>query len=139
VADKAWKEMERIAADLIGGRRFWSNSGEALDIEGPTYVGQVKLVRRCPLEQLTQLVEMVERQARVKHKNGVVAIKVRRGRGKPSPVLMVVSADTWERMHRAASFFCPEVSPPPPPAASVNSPVLPVDIAVDNLPLRLEA
>lgn len=91
--------MERVAASLIGGRRFWSNSGEQLDIEGPTYVGQVKLVKKCPLEQLTQLVEMVEQQAAIRQKNGVVAIKVRRGRGRPSPVLMVVTAATWERMH----------------------------------------
>jgi hypothetical protein len=102
VADKAWKAFERSVAHLLGGSRFWSNSGGDLDIESPSYIAQAKLVKTCSLEALTQLAELVERQAALKAKAGVVAIKVRRGRGKSSPLLMVVTAATWERLNGPA-------------------------------------
>jgi hypothetical protein len=96
---RSWKGFESAIARLLGGKRFWSNSGEALDCEGPSYVAQCKLVKLCSLETLTCLVETVERQAALRNKAGVVAIKLRRGRGRESPILMVVTAATWERMH----------------------------------------
>jgi len=33
--DAAWKELERHAAAIFGGRRKWANSGERLDFEAP--------------------------------------------------------------------------------------------------------
>jgi hypothetical protein len=36
VANRCWKAFERAVAELFGGRRFWSNSGEAIDVESPT-------------------------------------------------------------------------------------------------------
>lgn len=99
----AWKQAERDAASLFGGRRMWANSGESLDFEGPTTVGQVKLVRRLSLEALTQLAEQAERDGRVKQKAGVVAIKVRRGKGKASPMLVVLTAAMWRYFNRDCS------------------------------------
>jgi hypothetical protein len=97
----AWKQFERDVARLLGGKRFWANSGEAIDCESDGYVAQAKLVKTCSLAALTALAEMVERQAALKNKAGVVAIKLRRGRGRSSPMLLVVTAATWERMNGA--------------------------------------
>lgn len=98
----AWKQFERDVASLFGGRRFWANSGEQIDVEGPTVIAQCKLVQRLSLEQLTQLAEAVERQALPKFKAGVVAVKVRRGCGRASPTLVVMTAAVWREMNGAA-------------------------------------
>lgn len=127
----AWKQFERDVARLLGGHRFWANSGEAIDCESDSYIAQCKLVKTCSLEALTQLAEMVERQAAVKQKAGVVAIKVRRGPGKASPTLMVVTAATWERLHGTApdplSFFAPSPPPTPPVGGAIGTVYNPVD------------
>ena len=99
MSDKPWKQFERDVAALFGGKRFWSNSGESVDVESETVVAQCKLVKSCSLEALTQLVETAEKQGVLKFKSGVVAIKVRRGRGRTSPTLVVMSDVTWRAMH----------------------------------------
>jgi len=95
----AWKQMERDAAALIGGARYWANSGESIDFESPNLVGQAKLVRVLSLEKLTQLAEQAQRDGETKHKAGVVAVKVRRGKGRESPMLMVMTEASWRLMH----------------------------------------
>lgn len=107
--DRCWKEFERTVAELLGGKRYWANSGAAIDVESPLYIAQCKHVRTLSLEQLTQLAEAVEVEAARKFKAGVVAIKVRRGHGRSSPTLIVCTADTWERLHGRAQ---PEDSAP---------------------------
>lgn len=99
MSDKPWKAFEREAAALFGGARFWSNSGESLDIESPNVVGQCKLVKRLSIESLTQLAEQAERDGTVKKKAGVVAVKVRRGAGRASPMLVVMTEASWRLMH----------------------------------------
>ena len=105
---KAWKQFEADAAKLFGGARFWANSGERLDFEGtvlravdcnehekrcdPIQVhGQCKLVKTLSLEALTKLAE----------ESGVdvVCVKVRRGSGKPSPALVVMTFENYRRLH----------------------------------------
>jgi hypothetical protein len=102
MADRAWKSFERAVAGLLGGRRHWSNSGQQIDVESERYIAQCKHVQTCSLEQLTQLAEQVEREAALRSKAGVVAIRCRRGKGKASPTLMVMTAATWERLHGRA-------------------------------------
>jgi hypothetical protein len=99
MTDHAWKAFERTVAALFNGRRFWANSGETLDVEGPTVVAQCKHVARMSLEQLSQLAEVSEKQGLVKQKTGVVAVKVRRGHGRQSPVLIVMTEAMWRYMH----------------------------------------
>ncbi len=99
MADKAWKQFERDVASLLGGTRFWANSGERLDVESSSAIAQCKLVRVMSLEKLSQLAEEVERMAEPKFKAGVVAVKVRRGSGRKSPMLLVVTEATWRRMN----------------------------------------
>jgi hypothetical protein len=103
IIDRPWKQFERDCADLFGGMRFWSNSGEALDIESATVVGQCKLVKRLSLEALTQLAEVAERQGMQKFKAGVVAVKVRRGHGRASPTLVVMTERVWRQMNGPTS------------------------------------
>ena len=107
MADAAWKAFERDVADLLEGRRFWANSGARLDVESDSTIAQCKLVKRLSLEQLTRLAEDVEREAAPKFKAGVVAVKVRRGRGRASPLLLVVTAETWRRMNGSADREAP--------------------------------
>lgn len=102
MSDRAWKAFERDVAALLGGKRFWANSGERLDVESDGAIAQCKLVKKLSLEQLCQLAEEVEREAAPKFKSGIVAVKVRRGRGRPSPILLVVTEATWRRMNGAA-------------------------------------
>lgn len=99
MSDRPWKAFERSVAALFEGRRFWANSGEAVDIEGPTVVAQCKLVKRLSLEELTQLAETAERQAAPKLKAGVVAVKCRRGSGRASPTLIVMTERMWRYMN----------------------------------------
>lgn len=95
--DKPFKAFEREVAALIGGTRYPANSGHALDCEGPGIVAQCKLVSRLSLEDLTQLAEVAAAQGSAKGKLGVVAVKVRRGAGHPSPPLMVMTFEQWTR------------------------------------------
>ena len=99
----AWKQFERDVAALLGGRRFWANSGERLDVVSDSAIAQCKLVRVLSLEKLTQLAEEVEREAAPQFKAGVVAVKLRRGRGRPSPTLLIVTEATWRRMNGSAT------------------------------------
>jgi hypothetical protein len=99
MSDRAWKHFERAVATLFNGRRFWANSGETMDVEGPTVVAQCKHVARMSLEQLSQLAEVSEKQGTLKQKTGVVAIKVRRGHGRHSPILIVMTEAMWRFMN----------------------------------------
>lgn len=120
----AWKQFERDVARLLGGKRFWANSGEAIDVESDSYVAQCKLVQTCSLASLTELAEMVERQAALKNKAGVVAIKLRRGRGRSSPMLLVVTAATWERLNGTAEQKNFALDPSDlPPVAELSPPI----------------
>src|SRR5687767_7922836 len=103
MADRAWKAFERSCAILFQGKRFWANSGEAIDCEGPTVVAQCKLVQKLSLESLTALAELAERQGTQRFKAGVVAVKVRRGRGLKSPTLIVMTETTWRAMNGPSS------------------------------------
>lgn len=93
----AWKQFEADSASLFGGKRFWANSGERIDFEGPYHQGQCKLVKSLSLEALTKLVEEVDELANKSNKSGVVCVKVRRGKGKASPGLVVMSFTQWAR------------------------------------------
>ena len=103
MGDHAWKQFERDVAALLGGRRFWANSGERLDVVSDSAIAQCKLVKQMSLAAITALAEEVEREAAPQFKAGVVGIKLRRGRGRPSPMLLIVTEATWRRMNGAAT------------------------------------
>jgi hypothetical protein len=103
VADKTWKQFERECADYVRGDRYWSNSGKAVDVEGPTHIGQCKLVKRMSLEELTTLVEELDQLGHegTHPKRGVVFVKLKRGKGRQSVTLAVMPADSWATLYNS--------------------------------------
>lgn len=96
--DTSWKQHERAVADLIGGKRLPASSHETVDCEGPRFVAQAKLVQRMSLDELTLCAEKIAEEATTRGKLGVVGVKVRRGAGVKSPVLMVMTDQTFRRL-----------------------------------------
>lgn len=76
--------------------------GHRLDFTSPQFVGQCKEVKNLSLEKLSQLVEEVDALGPQQDppRLGVVCTKVRRGTGKPSPILVVMSSSTWEQVQK---------------------------------------
>lgn len=95
MSDKPWKAFERDCAALIGGKRFWSNSGERLDVESDVFRGQCKLVQRMSLAELTKL---AEEMAQDSEKFGVVFTKLRAGKGRKTPILVTMTAEEFKRL-----------------------------------------
>jgi hypothetical protein len=100
--DKPWKQAERDAAKLIGGRRFWANAGESIDCESDAFVAQVKNVKSLSLKQLTDLCISIEQYGSGIGKNGLVITKLRAGRGNKTPMIVHLTADTF-------SNICPDL------------------------------
>lgn len=105
-----WKRFEDHAARLFGTRRAWANSGARLDfprfeeLHDAPAVGQCKLVKALSLNELTALAEELESTAGPEQL-GVVCVKVRRGRGCPSPALVVMTEGMWERLVQYPSIL----------------------------------
>ena len=101
MSDKPWKAFERDMGKLFGGARYWANSGEAIDCEGPTVVAQCKHVKSLSLNALAELAETVEKQGERKFKAGVVAVRTRPGAGRKATTLVVMTDATWRMLHGA--------------------------------------
>ena len=100
MGDKAWKGFERDSAAVFDGGRFWANAGERIDFAGRLcgrlpVRGQCKLVQALSLEKLTQLAEEMEGQPGTL---GVVCVKVRRGTGRESAPLVVMTFEEFEKL-----------------------------------------
>lgn len=91
-----WKQMERDVGAIVGGKRYWANEGGRVDVHSDKYVVQCKERKALSLEVLTQLVEEIETIGKSQGKQGLVAVKVRRGSGRHSPILIVQSAEQWK-------------------------------------------
>ncbi len=72
-------------------------------MESDGWVVQCKLLQNCSLQALTELVEETHALAQAKGKRGMVCIKVRRGKGKPSPILCVLTSEQWRSVNEEAS------------------------------------
>lgn len=99
MGNKSWKAHERRCASLIDGKRYPANMGGRADIEGPLFVGQCKEVKVLPLSKLTALVEEMDALAERAGKLGITCVKLRRGSGRHSPTLMVISDTTWSKLY----------------------------------------
>lgn len=104
--DRPWKATERKAAALIGGKRHWANSGQAIDCESDSFCAQVKAVTRQSLAELEALALEVERQGVQKSppKIGLVIIKRRAGRGVETPTLVVMTAGAFRELNGAQAL-----------------------------------
>ena len=106
MSDRAWKAAERQAAKLIGGKRHWANSGQAVDGESDAYVIQVKNVSRASLAALEALALEADRQGTQKYppKIGMVLVKRRAGRGTETPWLVLMTAGQFAEMNGAKAL-----------------------------------
>ena len=91
-----WKQMERNVGLITNTKRYPANQGGLIDTEGPEYITQCKERKVLSLEQMTKLVEEIEAVAKMKGKKGLLAVKVRRGSGHQSPILIIQSATQWK-------------------------------------------
>jgi len=110
MSDKPWKQFERDMGRLLGGTRFWANSGESVDCEGPVFLAQCKHVKSMSLNALAELAEQAEYDGKKRTKLvkglevvddpriGVVGIKTRPGRGKKSTTLVVMTANVFKEL-----------------------------------------
>lgn len=94
----AGKCLEREVARIVGGARFWSNSGESVDIESDRFVIQAKHVKTMSLGAMTRLALQAEADAKKCGKIGVCAAKLRLGFGKRSPILFLMTSEEFKRL-----------------------------------------
>lgn len=80
---------------MVGGKRYPANQGGLVDVESDRFIIQCKERRSLSLEELTQLAEQMQEVGSEKGKIGLVAAKVRRGSGRKSPALIVLTEDQW--------------------------------------------
>ena len=94
----AWKQFERDCAAFFGAgaKRYPANTGGRADFEGTAVVGQCKLVKTMGLPELTRLAEEMANMA-INGQIGVVCVKLRRGRGRVSAPLIVMTFAQAER------------------------------------------
>jgi hypothetical protein len=100
----SWKRAERRAAQTIQGKRFWANSGEAIDVESDSYVAQVKEIARLSLHELETLALEAERQGFQRKKLGLVITKRRGGRGVETPQLITMTEAVFREMNGAQAL-----------------------------------
>ena len=86
----AWKQFERDCAKFFNARRYPANTGGRVDFASDSVVGQAKLVQTMSLETLSQWAEEIAGLAGPE-RIGVVCVKVRRGRGRASQPLVVLT------------------------------------------------
>jgi len=101
VSDKPWKQFERDVAAILGGERFWANSGEKIDVESKRFRCQCKHVARMSLGELTDLALEAQHQG-FPDKVGIVAVKLRSGSGRKTPTLFVLTEAAWNDMRADA-------------------------------------
>lgn len=106
MSNKAWKQFERDMGKLIGGKRFWANSGESVDVEGPVFLGQCKHVRSMSFNAMAQLAEEVAEDGRDHRKEGgipdpklgILCMRTRPGRGKKSKTIIVMDESVFKEL-----------------------------------------
>ena len=96
--DRPWKQEEREAARLLGGKRFPANQGGRIDVHSPKYLCQVKHVKGCSLAELERLAVEMEGLGRREGKAGLVVVKRRAGRGQQTARLVVMTEAVWLKL-----------------------------------------
>jgi hypothetical protein len=99
VSRSHWKHTERIAAQLLGGTRYWANSGRAVDVEAENWLAQIKNRKSYSLRQMAKDLLPLEREAALKQKAALLVVKASAGRGIETPYLIIMTKATFERLH----------------------------------------
>ena len=116
MGNKAWKQHERSTARALGGQRYWANSGEAVDVEGPWYIAQCKHVRVLAFPALERLALEAQRQGIQRGKIGLVVVKRRGGHGVQTPTLVVLTIGQFREMGGPLPYISTGgavIAPPP--------------------------
>jgi hypothetical protein len=100
MGNRPWKAHERATATALGGSRYWANSGQAVDVEGPYYLAQCKHVRVLPFPALERLAVHAEALGRQRGKIGLVSIKRRGGPGTLTPRLVCLTMEMFLTLAR---------------------------------------
>ncbi len=89
--NKHWKQFERSVAHFLGGRRYPANSGGRIDVESSEYVAQVKHRKTMSVPELERWATEIEQIGAEKSKTGILVIKRRTGRGRPTRTLVILT------------------------------------------------
>ena len=89
--DKPWKQEERNAARLLGGKRYPANSGGRVDVETDDVVAQVKHRKTMSVPELERWATEIEQIGAEKGKTGILVVKRRTGRGHPTRTLIILT------------------------------------------------
>ncbi len=100
--DKPWKATERDVARLLGGERYPANSGDRIDVESSEYVAQVKHRKTMSVPELERWAVEMERLGAEKSKVGLVVVKRRAGRGRPTKALVILTEDAFRALTSVA-------------------------------------
>jgi len=106
-----WKRFETWVAKFLGGKRYWANSGEKVDVKTPAFTVQCKHVREMSLAELTRLATRALEEGRAVPekrsgpKIGLVAVKLSGQRGNVrAPALFILHEDAFgDLLHRIPS------------------------------------
>ena len=91
----AGKVLERLVAARFGEQRYPADTGGPIDVEG-TCVWSAKHVQVLSLAALSRECQAIAAQGTLKGKPGLVAAKVRQGRGAPSEPIVAMTWGTFE-------------------------------------------
>jgi predicted RNase H-like nuclease (RuvC/YqgF family) len=83
--------MERVAAKIIGGKRYPANTGGPVDAESDEVVAQVKNVKVLSLHELERIAKEMRLIGLERGKVGIVLVKRKSGKGKESAWLAVMA------------------------------------------------
>ena len=101
MADKHWKQFERDVARLLGGERYPANSGGRVDVESDDVVAQVKHRKTMSVPELERWATEIEQIGAEKGKNGILVIKLRAGRGRPTKALVILTEAAFLALARS--------------------------------------
>ena len=73
----------------FGGTRYPANTGGRVDFETDDVVGQCKNVKSMSLATITALAEDIAHIGKARGKEGVLCVKLRSGKGKKTPTLII--------------------------------------------------
>lgn len=99
MSDKDWKQVERDAAKLFGGKRFPANSGHRIDGESALFVWQVKHRKNHTMADMFNLTKEMEVYGQEHGKMGLVYLRDKPGRGGKATSLVVMTEEVFKQFY----------------------------------------
>ena len=97
--DHAWKAEERRAARPLGGHCHPPNTGGCVDVEAAGVLAQAKHRRTLSLGALEMLAVEAAEAGRMRGKLGILVVKRRADRGRPTTRMVVMTEAAWRLLH----------------------------------------